>query len=168
MSDGFLRAGGEDGAPAWLHHAERFRLVLDDPKALEDWRANSDAGRTELLNQHAERLSDLASSLTRQELEAQERETTFSTRMNMLLERENAASRMEGELTRRAETSTEREGGISRMEAELARRAEASMQREVAVLKREENLAEEAAYYRELPMFKQAIQFRAWLRQRKG
>ena len=142
----FILAHGSSDQAAKMCLAA-FRRVLEDATALEHWRADCEAGREELLNQHAERLSELAADLSRRELEVQERETTFEGRMKMLAERET---------------------GVSRMEAELTRRAEASMKREETITKREETLAEEAAYYRGLPLFKQTLQFRAWLRRRKG
>ena len=143
--DFILAHGSSDRAAKMC--AAGFSRILDVAAALELWRADCETGREELLNQHAERLSELAADLSRRELEVQERETTFEGRMKMLAERET---------------------GVSRMEAELTRRAEASMKREEAITRREETLAEEAAYYRGLPLFKQTLQFRAWLRSRKG
>ena len=99
------------------------------------------------MNQHAERLSELSETLSRRELEVHERETTFEGRMEMLRERENGVLRVEGDLAQRAELSTKREEAIAR---------------------RESTLADEEAYYRGLPLFKQTIQFRAWLRRRRG
>ena len=148
--------------------ASIFGRVLGHPPALELWRADCEAGRTELLNQHAERLSELSETLSRRELEVHERETTFEGRMEMLRERENGVLRVEGDLAQRMEMLRERENGVLRVEGDLAQRAELSTKREEAIARRESTLADEEAYYRGLPLFKQTIQFRAWLRRRRG
>ncbi|MEO8358549.1 MAG: hypothetical protein ABI672_00845 [Vicinamibacteria bacterium] len=141
--------------------ASRFGELLANEAALRIWREDFMAGKEALLNEHAERLSSLAETLSQRELVVHEREAGYAARMQAALEREGSSTRVEAALTARTETLTLREQAFAGREQTLAAQ-------EYALTNRERTLADEVSYYRSLPFFKQALQFKAWWRQRKA